>query len=60
MSRSDGDAPALRSGAQRMVLALGRMAPLRLTKSQWGTIARPKAADYAHQKVVTRTGAELP
>ena len=40
MSRSDGDAPALRSGAQRMVLALGRMAPLRLTKSQWGTVAR--------------------
>lgn len=44
MSRSDGDAPALRSGAQRMVLALGRMAPLRLTKSQWGTIARLKTS----------------
>ncbi|MDF9717370.1 DUF87 domain-containing protein, partial [Nocardioides sp. ChNu-99] len=26
----------LRSGAHRMVEALGRMAPLRLTKSQWG------------------------
>lgn len=36
------DAPTLRSGAQRMVLALGRMAPLRLTKSQWGTVARLK------------------
>ena len=36
------DAPALRSGAQRMILALGRMAPLRLTKSQWGTVARLK------------------
>ena len=44
MSRSDGDAPALRSGAQRMVLALGRMAPLRLTKSQWGTVARLKTS----------------
>lgn len=25
-----------------MILALGRMAPLRLTKSQWGTVARLK------------------
>lgn len=38
------DSPALRSGAQRMVLALGRMAPLRLTKSQWGTVARLKTS----------------
>ena len=44
VSRGDGDAPALRSGAQRMVLALGRMAPLRLTKSQWGTVARLKTS----------------
>lgn len=33
---------ALRSGARRMVEALGRMAPLRLTKSQWGTVAKLK------------------
>lgn len=32
----------LRSGARRMVEALGRMAPLRLTKSQWGTVAKLK------------------
>lgn len=38
------DSVALRSGAQRMVLALGRMAPLRLTKSQWGTVARLKTS----------------
>lgn len=31
---------SLRSGAHRMIETLGRMAPLRLTKSQWGTVAR--------------------
>lgn len=30
----------LRTGAHRMVEALGRMHPLRLTKGQWGTVAR--------------------
>jgi len=34
----------LRSGAHRMVEALGRMAPLRLTKSQWGTVAKLKTS----------------
>jgi hypothetical protein len=34
----------LRSGARRMVEALGRMAPLRLTKSQWGTVAHLKTS----------------
>lgn len=34
----------LRSGAHRMVDALGRMAPLRLTKSQWGTVAKLKTS----------------
>lgn len=34
----------LRKGARRMVEALGRMAPLRLTKSQWGTVARLKTS----------------
>ncbi|MDF9717624.1 DUF87 domain-containing protein [Nocardioides sp. ChNu-153] len=34
----------LRSGAHRMVEALGRMAPLRLTKSQWGAVARLKTS----------------
>jgi hypothetical protein len=38
-----GDAQ-LRSGARRMVEALGRMAPLRLTKSQWGTVAKLKTS----------------
>lgn len=32
----------LRAGAKRMVEALGRMAPLRLTKGQWGMVARLK------------------
>lgn len=32
----------LRSGARRMVEALGRMAPLWLTKGQWGTVAKLK------------------
>lgn len=32
----------LRSGARRMVEALGRMYPLRVTKSQWGTVAKLK------------------
>lgn len=32
----------LRAGARRMVESLGRMAPLRLTKGQWGTVAKLK------------------
>lgn len=40
------DAPAgaveFRAGARRMVEALGRMAPLRLTKAQWGMVAKLK------------------
>lgn len=32
----------LRTGAHRMVESLGRMAPLRLTKAQWGTVAKLK------------------
>lgn len=39
---SDEDPVELRSGARRMVEALGRMAPLRLTKGQWGMVARLK------------------
>lgn len=31
-------------GEQRMVEALGRMAPLRLTKSQWGSVAKLKTS----------------
>lgn len=31
-----------RAGAHRMLEALGRMAPLRLTKAQWGTVAKMK------------------
>lgn len=38
-----GDVP-LRTGARRMVEALGRMAPLRLTKAQWGTVAKLKTS----------------
>lgn len=34
----------LRSGAHRMVLALAQMAPLRLTKSQWGTVSHLKTS----------------
>jgi hypothetical protein len=34
----------LRKGAHRMVEALGRMAPLRLTKAQWGTVAKLKTS----------------
>lgn len=34
------DGVALRSGARRMVEALGRMAPLRLTVSQWAMVAQ--------------------
>lgn len=33
-----------RLGARRMLTALGQMAPLRLTKSQWGTVARLKTS----------------
>ena len=40
----DGGQPVLRSGARRMVEALGRMAPLRLTKGQWGTVAHLKTS----------------
>jgi hypothetical protein len=32
----------LRAGARRMVESLGRMAPLRLTKAQWGTVSKMK------------------
>ncbi|OBG17945.1 MULTISPECIES: ATP-binding protein [Mycobacterium avium complex (MAC)] len=39
----NSDAPLrFRSGAHRMITALARMAPLRLTKSQWATVARMK------------------
>lgn len=31
-----------RSGARRMLESLGRMAPLRLTRAQWGTVSRMK------------------
>jgi hypothetical protein len=41
---SRGDGVELRAGARRMVEALGRMAPLRLTKSQWGTVAKLKTS----------------
>lgn len=34
--------PVLRSGVRRMVESLGRMAPLRLTRAQWGTVSRLK------------------
>lgn len=41
--RSDGEgAVTFPPGAQRMLLSLGRMAPLRLTKAQWGTVAQMK------------------
>jgi hypothetical protein len=39
-----GEALTLRAGARRMVESLGRMAPLRLTKSQWGTVAHLKTS----------------
>jgi len=39
--RNEGDVH-LRTGARRMVESLGRMAPLRLTKAQWGTVAKLK------------------
>lgn len=39
-----GAEPSLRSGARRMVEALGRMHPLRLTKAQWGTVAHLKTS----------------
>lgn len=39
---ASGETPKFRAGAQRMLEALGRMAPLRLTKAQWGTVARMK------------------
>lgn len=34
---------SFRAGAERMLEALGRMAPLRLTRAQWGTVAKMKA-----------------
>lgn len=37
-----GDAPQFRKGALRMLTSLARMAPLRLTKAQWGTVAQIK------------------
>jgi hypothetical protein len=43
-AQGPGEAPHLRSGAHRMVEALGRMAPLRLTKGQWGTVAKLKTS----------------
>lgn len=40
---SNPNAPLrFRSGAQRMITSLARMAPLRLTKAQWATVARVK------------------
>lgn len=40
----EGTVPvSFRAGAERMLEALGRMAPLRLTRSQWGTVAKMKA-----------------
>lgn len=44
VSAGEGSGVELRSGARRMVESLGRMAPLRLTKSQWGTVARLKTS----------------
>lgn len=38
------DAAHLRAGARRMVESLGRMAPRRLTKAQWGTVAKLKTS----------------
>lgn len=45
-TRPAGQGPdvQLRAGARRMVESLGHMAPLRLTKSQWGTVARLKTS----------------
>jgi hypothetical protein len=40
---SDDDGPGLRKGAVRMVEALARMHPHRLTREQWATAARMKA-----------------
>lgn len=40
----DAATPQLRAGARRMVEALGRMHPLRLTKAQWGTVAKLKTS----------------
>jgi hypothetical protein len=37
------DAPDLKAGARRMIEALGRMHPLYVTKSQWGTVAKLKS-----------------
>jgi hypothetical protein len=42
LTHDDGGEVRLRKGAVRMVEALGRMAPLRLSKGQWGTVARLK------------------
>lgn len=40
--RQVGQEVVLRAGARRMVESLGRMAPLRLTKAQWGTVSKMK------------------
>lgn len=40
--RADGDPVKFRAGAQRMIESLGRMYPLRLTKAQWGMVAKMK------------------
>ncbi len=39
---AEASAPQFRKGAHRMIESLARMAPLRLTKAQWGTVARIK------------------
>ncbi|GFG83252.1 hypothetical protein [Mycobacterium paragordonae] len=38
----DGQELKFRAGAQRMLESLGRMAPLRLSRAQWGMVARMK------------------
>lgn len=40
---AEAGTPSFRAGAERMLTALGRMAPLRLTRTQWGTVAKMKA-----------------
>ena len=45
MRPAPADGPVhLKAGAHRMVEALGRMAPLRLTKGQWGAVAKLKTS----------------
>ncbi|PZT93858.1 MAG: hypothetical protein DI630_26575 [Gordonia sp. (in: high G+C Gram-positive bacteria)] len=40
---ADEEPASFRAGAERMLTALGRMAPLRLTRTQWGTVAKMKS-----------------